>query len=87
MALLLLPPPPPESLLLLARFGADASGNGGARPAGGFPRPGMGGAPPTDGPPEGPELLSNSGAERSLVTAFLSFAPFVISPSRAPWER
>ena len=78
------PPPPPVSLLLLARLAADAPGTGGARPAGGLPRPGTVGALLMGGPAEEPDPLSNSGAERSLVTAFLSLAPFVMSPSRAP---
>ena len=51
---------------------------------GGFPKLGIAGAPPTCGPIEEFEPLSRIGAERSLVTAFLSFAPFVISPSNAP---
>lgn len=76
-------PPPPLSLLLLARF-AEAPGTGGASPDGAFPKPGMAGAPGTTGPDEALAPLSIIGADRSLVTAFFNFAPFVISPSKAP---
>ena len=51
---------------------------------GGFPRPGMGGAPPTGGPIELPVGLSTNGADLSFVTAFLSLVPLVISVRRAP---
>ena len=77
-------PPPAISLLLLARFEAPAPGIGGARPAGGFPEFGIAGAPPIGGPAELPDGFSTAGADRSFVTAFLSFAPFVMSVRRAP---
>jgi len=79
-----LPPPPPVSLLLLPRFAGVEPGMRGARPAGCFPEPGTAGAPLEGGTAEAPEPLSNIGAERSLVTAFLSLAPFDMSPSKAP---
>ncbi len=46
---------------------------------------GMGGAPPTGGPEGLLVSFPTIGAERSLVTAFFSRAPLVISPSRAPF--
>lgn len=46
---------------------------------------GIGGAPPTGGPPTfGPEDPSSCGADRSLVTVAFNLAPFVISESKAP---
>jgi hypothetical protein len=78
---LLFPPLPPESLLLLARF--PPPGTGGASPLGAF-IPGTGGAPPMGGPPES-DFLSIAGADRSLVTAFFSLAPLVMSERSAPW--
>lgn len=71
----------PWSLLLLARF----PGTGGASPPGGFGAPpsiGIGGAPPTGGPDEEEDLLT-TGAERSLVTAFLRALPLEMSDRRA----
>jgi hypothetical protein len=79
-----LPPPPPVSLLLLPRFVDVDPGMRGARPAACFPEPGTAGAPLEGGPPGATEPLSNTAAERSLVTAFLSLVPFVMSPSKAP---
>lgn len=69
------------SLLLLALFAA--LGTGGARP-GGFTIPGMAGAAPMRGTTGLLDSFPMIGAERSLVTAFLSLAPFVISVNRAP---
>lgn len=46
------------------------------------PRPGMGGAPPMAGPDE-EDVLPTTGAERSLVTVFLSDLPLLMSASRA----
>lgn len=59
-------------------------GTGGA-PPGGLSMPGTGGALPIEGAPPPPELTfpPTRGAERSFVTVFLSFAPFLISPSKA----
>ncbi len=79
-----LPPPPPVSLLLLPRFVDVDPGMRGARRAACFPEPGTAGAPLEGGPPGATEPLSNTAAERSLVTAFLSLVPFVMSPSKAP---
>ena len=73
----------PVSLLLRNLF---AEGIGGANPPGAFGIPGTGGAPPTGGPAD---LFSFPimGADRSLVTAFLSFgAPLLISAKRALCE-
>jgi len=83
------PPPlplPPVSLLLLARFDIPPFEAGGASSLGGFRKPdiGTGGAPSTGGPTDVPLPLSTRGADRSLVTAFLSLAPLVISVSKAP---
>ena len=78
-----LPPLPPTSLLLLPRFVEVDPGIEGARPEG-FPDAGTAGAPLRGGPAGGPEPLSMMGAERSLVTAFLSLVPFDMSPSKAP---
>ncbi len=74
------------SLLLLARFVVPPFGTGGTSPLGGLPRAGIGtgGAPPIGGPTDIPLPSSTTGADRSFVTAFLSFAPLVISVSRAP---
>lgn len=70
------PGPLPRSLLLRPRFGIAAVGGR---------RPGTGGAPPAGGPVELEGLLSIIGADRSLIwPTFLSFAPLVMSPSRAP---
>lgn len=67
---------PGWSLLLLALFPPAVDGR---RP------PGTGGAPPTGGPAESLGL-SMMGADRSFTTpTFLSFAPFVMSPSKAPY--
>lgn len=80
------PSAPPLSLLLRPRL-EPPPGTGGASPPGGL-RPGMGGAPATGPPPPPPpEELATCGAERSLVTAFFSLAPFVMSPSSASWTR
>lgn len=66
---------PGWSLLLLALFPPAVDGR---RP------PGTGGAPPTGGPAESLGL-SMMGADRSFTTpTFLSLAPFVMSPSKAP---
>lgn len=75
-----IPPPdaafPGWSLLLLALFPPAVDGRS---------PPGTGGAPPIGGPPES-FGLSMIGADRSLTTpTFLSLAPFVMSPSRAPY--
>ncbi len=88
-----LPPPPPlrpldappVSLLLRPLFAAP--GTGGAKP-GGFPKPGMAGGTAIGraAPAEAPELFSIMGAERSLVTAFLSLAPFVMSVNKEDCE-
>lgn len=78
------PPLPPVSLLLLARLAPLPLGTGGASPPGGFPNPGIAGAAPTDGPAELPESFPTIGADRSLVAAFLSLAPFVMSVKSAP---
>ena len=75
---------PPVSLVLRARFVDDELDGGGARPLGGFGIPGIGGALPSGIPPELPVFFSTRGADRSFVTAFFSFAPLVISVSRAP---
>lgn len=73
--------PPPVSLLL--RFLFEPEGTGGASPPGGL-IPGTGGAPLT-GPPE-LDLLSMTGADRSLVTVAFSFLPLLISDSNAPCQ-
>lgn len=78
-----LPPPPPVSLLLLPRFVEVDPGVRLARPEC-FAKPGTAGAPLRGGAAGGPEPLSVIGAERSLVTAFLSLVPFDMSPSKAP---
>ena len=82
-----MPPPSPASLLLLPRF--PPPGTGGALPgtAGGFPIPGMAGAP--IGAALAPSLtFPVMGADRSLTwVTFLSFIPLLISPSSAPWGR
>jgi hypothetical protein len=77
-----IPPPPPAaafpgwSLLLLALFPPAVDGRS---------PPGTGGAPPMGGPPES-FGLSMIGADRSFTTpTFLSLAPFVMSPSKAPY--
>lgn len=63
------------SLLLRARFWL--AGSAGAR------KPGTGGAPPAGGPEEDVLLDPPTiGADRSFVTAFLSRAPFSMSPRR-----
>lgn len=68
-----LPNDPPSdrfgtSLLLLTLFGPGAVGG---------LNPGTGGAPPMEGPADGPpDSLATIGPERSLVVAFLSRAPF-----------
>lgn len=80
------PPAPAPSLLLRNLFAAFAPGTGGASPEDGFPNPGTGGAPPTGGPLDAFDDFSMIGADRSFVTAFFSFVPFVISPSSAPWK-
>jgi hypothetical protein len=70
----------PASLLLRNLF---AEGIGGANPPGALGMPGTGGAPPIGGPPD---LFSfpTTGADRSLVTAFLNLgAPLLISAKRA----
>ena len=78
---LVVAPACPPSLLLLERLPAA----GGAKPPGSFGRPGIGGAPLTDGP-EGPLLTFPScGADLSLiVSTFFNFAPFEMSPKSAP---
>ena len=58
-------------------------GGGGARPAG-LPRFGMAGGMPTGAPADLPGSFLISGAERSLVVAFFSLAPLVMSVSKAP---
>ena len=73
----------PMSLLLRARF---PPGAGGAKPPGGFNIPGTGGAPAI-GPPPPSDFLSIMGADRSCVTAFFSFAPFVMSVNRASYGK
>lgn len=78
-----LPPPPPVSLLLLPRFAEVDPAIRGARPEC-LAKPGTAGAPLRGGPAGGPAPLSIIGAERSLVTAFLSLVPFDMSPSKAP---
>jgi len=74
--LLSFPPRLGISLLLLALLATS--------PPGGLSMLGMGGAPPTGGPEGLLVSFPTIGAERSLVTAFFSRAPLVISPSRAP---
>jgi len=78
------PPDPPVSLLLRWRFAplslralAAAVGTGGAPNEGGFPIP-MPLAPPASFP-------VTIGALRSLVTAFFSRMPLVMSEFSAPW--
>ena len=80
------PPLPPVSLLLLARLAVPPFGTGNASPLGGLPKPGIGtgGAPPAGGPLLMPLPFSTIGADRSLVTAFFSLAPLVMSVSSAP---
>ncbi len=77
------PLPPPVSLLLRTLF-TPPTGGGGAKLLDAF-IPGIGGAPPTGGPES--DFLSIIGADRSLVTAFLSGLPFEISDSRAPYHK
>lgn len=73
--------PPLVSLLLRALL----PGAGGARPPGGLAMPGTGGAPPRGEGAEPPEDFPLTiGADRSLVTAFFSALPLVISERRAP---
>jgi hypothetical protein len=70
----------PTSLLLRTRF---AEGTGGANPPGALGRPGTGGAPPMGGPAD-LFWFPTTGADRSLVTAFLNFgAPLLMSAKRA----
>lgn len=76
------PLPPPVSLLLRILF-TPTTGGGGAKLLGAFD-PGIGGAPPKGGPES--DFLSIIGADRSLVTAFLSGLPFEMSDSRAPYR-
>lgn len=78
-------PLPPASLLLLPRLDVETAGTGGAKPAGGFGIPGTRGAPVGGPVVEGPLPLI-CGADRSFVTAFLSFAPFVMSVRSAPFQ-
>jgi hypothetical protein len=73
----------PWSLLLRALFPA---GTGGASPPGGFTIPGTGGAPPKGAADAPPDVFPIIGADRSFVTAFLSFVPFVISERSAPYK-
>lgn len=63
------------SLLLLALL----PGGGGARLLEAFAIPGIGGAPPNGDGPGPPEVGAIIGADRSLVTAFLSGLPLVMS--------
>ena len=58
----------------------------GAEGTGGFSIPGIAGAPGIGGPVEDFDDFSTRGADRSLVTAFFNFAPFVMSVRRAPWQ-
>ena len=69
------------SLLLLPRF--VIMGGGGARPVG-LPRFGMAGGMPTGAPADPFDSFPIAGAERSLVAAFFSLAPLVMSVSNAP---
>jgi hypothetical protein len=75
--------PRPPSLLLRSLFPAPP-GRGGAPPPGRLGMLGIGGAPPSDGPLDAPGSLVINGADLSFVTVFLRWAPFAISPRRAP---
>jgi hypothetical protein len=77
--------PETPSLLLRNRFAAGPDGTGGASPLGGGLAPGTGGAPATGGAAEAPPEPPIIGADRSLVTAFFSFAPLWISERSAPY--
>ena len=79
-------PPRPSSLLLRARFTTPCPGTGGAVAPGGFNNPGTAGALATGAFETPPPSLPIRGADRSFVTAFLSFAPLVISVNSAPWH-
>ena len=59
-------------------------GMDGVTPTGGFPGPGIAGAPAGSGIDVEFVPLSMIGADRSLVMAFFSLVPLVISPSKAP---
>lgn len=71
------------SLLLRRRLAAGPEGTGGASPLGGCLPPGTGGALPIEGADETPPEFPTTGADRSLVTAFLSLVPLWISERSA----
>ena len=75
----------PNSLLLPVLLAAAELGTAGARPKGGFLRPGIAGPVSAEGPDDDVDDLSISGADLSLVSVFLSRLPLVMSPRRAPW--
>lgn len=83
-AVVIFPPSPPVSLLLRVRLVDEVPGPDGATPARTFPVPGIAGAPARGGIDVEVVPLSTIGADRSLVTAFFSLVPFVMSPSKAP---
>ena len=76
------PGDPPLSCIF--SFAARPEDPGGLGCDEGFPKLGIGGAPEIGAEEE--DVLSSTGADLSFVSVFLSLAPFVISPRRAPFK-